>query len=169
MALSLTVNGEQRLLDIEGDTPLLWVLRDELGLKGTKFGCGVGLCGACTVHLDGQPVRSCSTPVESVAGGDVTTIEGLTNGDQLHALQEAWIAEGVPQCGYCQSGQIMSAAHLLASNPAPARDEIVAAMTGNLCRCGTYSRIIAAVESVAGSSSIEGSLAYDAVAVGEAN
>lgn len=169
MALSLTVNGEQRLLDIEGDTPLLWVLRDELGLKGTKFGCGVGLCGACTVHLNGQPVRSCSTPVESVAGGDVTTIEGLTNGDQLHALQEAWIAEGVPQCGYCQSGQIMSAAHLLASNPAPARDEIVAAMTGNLCRCGTYSRIIAAVESVAGSSSIEGSLAYDAVAVGEAN
>lgn len=169
MALSLTVNGEQRLLDIEGDTPLLWVLRDELGLKGTKFGCGVGLCGACTVHLNGQPVRSCSTPVESVAGGDVTTIEGLANGDQLHALQEAWIAEGVPQCGYCQSGQIMSAAHLLASNPAPARDEIVAAMTGNLCRCGTYSRIIAAVESVAGSSSTEGSLAYDAVAVGEAN
>ncbi|MBQ0831175.1 (2Fe-2S)-binding protein [Marinobacter sp.] len=169
MALSLTVNGEQRLLDIEGDTPLLWVLRDELGLKGTKFGCGVGLCGACTVHLNGQPVRSCSTPVESVVGGDVTTIEGLAKGDQLHALQEAWIAEGVPQCGYCQSGQIMSAAHLLASNPAPARNEIVAAMTGNLCRCGTYSRIIAAVESVAGSSSMEGSLAYDAAVVGEAN
>lgn len=169
MALSLTVNGEQRLLDIEGDTPLLWVLRDELGLKGTKFGCGVGLCGACTVHLNGQPVRSCSIPVEAVAGGDVTTIEGLANGGQLHALQEAWVAEGVPQCGYCQSGQIMSAAHLLASNSAPARDEIVAAMTGNLCRCGTYSRIIAAVESVAGSSSVEGSLAYDAAAVGEAN
>lgn len=169
MALSLTVNGEQRSLDIEGDTPLLWVLRDELGLKGTKFGCGVGFCGACTVHLNGQPVRSCSTSVESVAGGDVTTIEGLANGDQLHALQEAWIAEGVPQCGYCQSGQIMSAAHLLANNPAPARDEIVAAMTGNLCRCGTYSRIIAAVESVARSSSMEGSLAYDAAVVGEAN
>ena len=107
--------------------------------------------------------------MESVAGGDVTTIEGLANGDQLHALQEAWIAEGVPQCGYCQSGQIMSAAHLLANNPAPARDEIVAAMTGNLCRCGTYSRIIAAVESVARSSSMEGSLAYDAAVVGEAN
>ncbi len=126
MALSLTVNGEPRSLDVEGDTPLLWVVRDELGLKGTKFGCGAGLCGACTVHLNGQPVRSCSTPVEMAAGADV-----------------------VPQCGYCQSGQIMSAAHLLATNPSPSRDEIVAAMTGNLCRCGTYSRIIAAVESVA--------------------
>jgi isoquinoline 1-oxidoreductase alpha subunit len=162
MALSLTVNGEQRSLDIEGDTPLLWVLRDELGLKGTKFGCGVGLCGACTVHLNGQPVRSCSTPVASVSGSEVTTIEGLAEGAQLHALQEAWIAQGVPQCGYCQSGQIMSAAHLLANNPAPARDDIVAAMTGNLCRCGTYSRIIAAVESVAGSS-----LAYNAAVAGE--
>lgn len=164
MTLSLTVNGEQRSLDIEGDTPLLWVLRDELGLKGTKFGCGVGLCGACTVHLDGQPVRSCSTPVESAAGGKVTTIEGLAGNGRLHALQEAWIAQGVPQCGYCQSGQIMSAAHLLDTNPAPARDEIVAAMTGNLCRCGTYSRIIAAVESVAGES-----LAYNAAAAGESN
>lgn len=164
MTLSLTVNGEQRSLDIEGDTPLLWVLRDELGLKGTKFGCGVGLCGACTVHLDGQPVRSCSTPVESAAGGKVTTIEGLAGNGRLHALQEAWIAQGVPQCGYCQSGQIMSAAHLLDTNPAPARDDIVAAMTGNLCRCGTYSRIIAAVESVAGES-----LAYNAAAGGESN
>lgn len=159
MALSLTVNGEQRSLDIEGDTPLLWVLRDELGLKGTKFGCGAGLCGACTVHLDGQPVRSCLTPVESVTGGEVTTIEGLPEAGQLHALQEAWIAEGVPQCGYCQSGQIMTAAHLLATNPSPARSDIVDAMTGNLCRCGTYSRIIAAVESVA-----DGSLAYEASA-----
>lgn len=164
MTLSLTVNGEQRSLDIEGDTPLLWVLRDELGLKGTKFGCGVGLCGACTVHLDGQPVRSCSTPVESAAGGKVTTIEGLAGNGRLHALQEAWIAQGVPQCGYCQSGQIMSAAHLLDTNPAPARDDIVAAMTGNLCRCGTYSRIIAAVESVAGES-----LAYNVAAGGESN
>lgn len=162
MTLSLTVNGEQRSLDIEGDTPLLWVLRDELGLKGTKFGCGVGLCGACTVHLNGQPVRSCSTPVESAVDGEVTTIEGLAGNGQLHALQEAWIAQGVPQCGYCQSGQIMSAAHLLATNSSPARNDIVAAMTGNLCRCGTYSRIIAAVESVAGDS-----LAYDATAVGE--
>ena len=157
MAVSLTVNGDERSLNIEGDTPLLWVLRDELGLKGTKFGCGAGLCGACTVHLNGQPVRSCSTPVERAAGGEVVTIEGLTDGDRLHALQEAWIEHGVPQCGYCQSGQIMSAAHLLANNSTPSRDEIVAAMTGNLCRCGTYSRIIAAVESVAGSESSGGS------------
>ncbi|WP_296936573.1 (2Fe-2S)-binding protein [uncultured Marinobacter sp.] len=157
MAVSLTVNGDERSLDIEGDTPLLWVLRDELGLKGTKFGCGAGLCGACTVHLNGQPVRSCSTPVEMAVGGQVVTIEGLSDGDRLHALQEAWIEHGVPQCGYCQSGQIMSAAHLLANNPAPSREEIVAAMTGNLCRCGTYSRIIAAVESVAGSESSGGS------------
>ncbi|MGF2736792.1 (2Fe-2S)-binding protein [Marinobacter sp. DUT-1] len=148
MALRLTVNGETHLLDIEADTPLLWVLRDELGLPGTKFGCGAGLCGACTVHLNGQPVRSCSTPVEMAENGEVTTIEGLGSGDRLHALQQAWIDHGVPQCGYCQSGQIMSAAHLLATNPSPGRDEIVAAMTGNLCRCGTYSRIIAAVESV---------------------
>ncbi|TYC53317.1 (2Fe-2S)-binding protein [Marinobacter sp. BW6] len=153
MAVSLTVNGDERSLNIEEDTPLLWVLRDELGLKGTKFGCGAGLCGACTVHLNGQPVRSCSTPIEMAAGGRVTTIEGLREGDRLHALQEAWIEHGVPQCGYCQSGQIMSAAHLLANNPAPSREDIVAAMTGNLCRCGTYSRIIAAVESVAGAES----------------
>lgn len=148
MALSLTVNGEQRSLEVEGDTPLLWVIRDELGLKGTKFGCGAGLCGACTVHLNGEPVRSCSTPVELAAGAQVTTIEGLGDRDRLHALQEAWIEQGVPQCGYCQSGQIMSAAHLLATNSSPSRDDIVAAMTGNLCRCGTYSRIVAAVESV---------------------
>lgn len=153
MALRLTVNGKQHSLDVEGDTPLLWVIRDELGLKGTKFGCGAGLCGACTVHLNGQPVRSCSTPVEMAADGQVDTIEGLGGGEQLHALQHAWIEHGVPQCGYCQSGQIMSAAHLLANNPAPSRDDIVAAMTGNLCRCGTYSRIIAAVESVAAGSS----------------
>ncbi|WP_286222405.1 (2Fe-2S)-binding protein [Marinobacter apostichopi] len=152
MAASLTVNGVERLLEVEGDTPLLWVVRDELGLKGTKFGCGAGLCGACTVHLNGQPVRSCSTPVELAAGAQVTTIEGLGDQDRLHALQEAWIEQGVPQCGYCQSGQIMSAAHLLASNPSPSRDDIVAAMTGNICRCGTYSRIIAAVESVAADS-----------------
>ncbi|QSP94263.1 (2Fe-2S)-binding protein [Marinobacter salinisoli] len=150
MALRLKVNGEERSLEVDGDTPLLWVVRDELGLKGTKFGCGAGLCGACTVHLDGQPVRSCSTPVEMADGAEITTIEGLSDGDQLHALQQAWIDHNVPQCGYCQSGQIMSAAHLLANNPRPSRDEIVAAMTGNLCRCGTYARIVAAVESVAG-------------------
>ncbi len=153
MAVRLTVNGDVRSLDVEGDTPLLWVIRDELGLKGTKFGCGAGLCGACTVHLNGQPVRSCSTPVELAADSEVTTIEGLGNPDRLHALQQAWIEQGVPQCGYCQSGQIMSAAHLLDTNPSPSRDDIVAAMTGNICRCGTYSRIIAAVESVAGSQS----------------
>ncbi len=148
MTLSLTVNGEPRSLDIEADTPLLWVLRDELGLKGTKFGCGAGLCGACTVHLNGQPVRACSTPVELADGAEITTIEGLAPDGELHPLQQAWIEHGVPQCGYCQSGQIMSAAHLLATNPSPSREDIVAAMTGNLCRCGTYSRIVDAVESV---------------------
>lgn len=148
MTLSLTVNGEPRSLDIEADTPLLWVLRDELGLKGTKFGCGAGLCGACTVHLNGQPVRACSTPVELADGAEITTIEGLAPDGELHPLQQAWIEHGVPQCGYCQSGQIMSAAHLLATNPSPSREDIVAAMSGNLCRCGTYSRIVDAVESV---------------------
>ena len=155
MAVSLKVNGVERVLDVEQDTPLLWVVRDELGLKGTKFGCGAGLCGACTVHLNGRPVRSCSTPVELAAGAEVTTIEGLGNEDHLHALQEAWVEQGVPQCGYCQSGQIMSAAHLLATNPSPSRDDIVAAMTGNICRCGTYSRIVAAVESVAKRTSVD--------------
>ncbi|MEQ9547272.1 MAG: (2Fe-2S)-binding protein [Marinobacter sp.] len=148
MALSLMVNGEKRTLEVDGDTPLLWVIRDELGLKGTKFGCGAGLCGACTVHLDGQPVRSCSTPVDLVSGKSVTTIEGLTSDGELHPLQKAWIEHGVPQCGYCQSGQIMTAANLLEHNPAANRDDIVAALSGNLCRCGTYSKIIAAVESV---------------------
>lgn len=148
MAVSLTVNGNSQTIDVDGDTPLLWVVRDELGLKGTKFGCGMGLCGACTVHLNGQPVRSCSTPVEMADGGNVTTIEGLTPDGNLHPLQRAWIEHGVPQCGYCQSGQIMSAAHLLQHNSSPSRDEIVAAVSGNLCRCGTYSRIVAAVESV---------------------
>ena len=148
MPMNLTVNGQQRSLDVESDTPLLWVLRDELKLKGTKFGCGAGLCGACTVHLNGQPVRSCSTPASMADGQAITTIEGLGEAGQLHDLQQAWIDHGVPQCGYCQSGQIMSAAHLLANNPAPSRDDIVASLSGNLCRCGTYSRIIAAVESV---------------------
>ncbi|TNE82466.1 MAG: (2Fe-2S)-binding protein [Gammaproteobacteria bacterium] len=150
MAVNLTVNGENRSIEVEGDTPLLWVLRDELGLKGTKFGCGAGLCGACTVHLNGAPIRSCSTPLELAAGGEITTIEGLGEPGKLHPLQQAWVEHGVPQCGYCQSGQIMTAAHLLKTNPSPTRDEIVAAMTGNICRCGTYSRIVAAVESVVG-------------------
>ena len=150
MAFTLTVNGRQHSLDVEPDTPLLWVLRDELGLKGTKFGCGAGLCGACTVHLNGQPARSCSTPVEMAECAEITTIEGLSAAGELHPLQKAWVEQGVPQCGYCQSGQIMTAAHLLANNPSPDREQIVTAMTGNLCRCGTYPRIVAAVESVAG-------------------
>lgn len=148
MAVRLTVNGRERTLEVENDTPLLWVVRDELGLKGTKFGCGMGLCGACTVHLNGQPVRSCSTPVEMAEGADVVTIEGLAADGDLHPLQRAWVEHGVPQCGYCQSGQIMSAAHLLQNNRSPSREDIVAAVSGNLCRCGTYSRIVAAVESV---------------------
>lgn len=148
MAVRLTVNGAEQTIEVESDTPLLWVVRDELGLKGTKFGCGMGLCGACTVHLNGQPVRSCSTPVEMADGGDVTTIEGLSSDGDMHPLQQAWVEHGVPQCGYCQSGQIMSAAHLLQHKESPSREEIVAAVSGNLCRCGTYSRIVAAVESV---------------------
>lgn len=148
MAVRLTVNGKEQTIEVESDTPLLWVVRDELGLKGTKFGCGMGLCGACTVHLNGQPVRSCSTPVEMADGGDVITIEGLSSDGDMHPLQQAWVEHGVPQCGYCQSGQIMSAAHLLQHNESPSREEIVAAVSGNLCRCGTYSRIVAAVESV---------------------
>ncbi len=147
--LRFTLNGEARELDIEGDTPLLWVLRDELGMTGTKFGCGRGLCGACTVHVDGVPVRSCSTPISTVAGRSITTIEGLSdNGD--HPVQQAWIAENVPQCGYCQSGQIMSAAALLASNPRPKDADIDAAMSGNVCRCGTYGRIRRAIKRAAG-------------------
>lgn len=150
MAFSLTVNGHRHTVDVDPDTPLLWVVRDEIGLKGTKFGCGAGLCGACTVHVNGQPARSCSTPIELVDGADITTIEGLATEGRLHPLQQAWIDEGVPQCGYCQSGQIMTAAHLLANNASPSREEIVTAMTGNLCRCGTYARIVAAVEAVVG-------------------
>ncbi len=156
MALSLTVNGEKRTVEVDGDTPLLWVIRDELGLKGTKFGCGAGLCGACTVHLDGLPMRSCSTPVDMASGKSVTTIEGLSSSEEdLHPLQKAWIEHGVPQCGYCQSGQIMTAAYLLEHNPAAEREDIVAALSGNLCRCGTYSKIIAAVESVASGDSAD--------------
>lgn len=161
MAVSLIVNGQQRTLDIESDTPLLWALRDELNLKGTRFGCGVGLCGACTVHLDGQPVRSCSTPVDMANGRAVVTIEGLAPEGRMHDLQKAWVDFGVPQCGYCQSGQIMSAAHLLMTNSSPSREDIIASLSGNLCRCGTYSRIIAAVESV-----VEG---YQSVEAGQEN
>jgi isoquinoline 1-oxidoreductase subunit alpha len=140
-----TVNGKRVSLDSEDSTPLLWVLRDELKLTGTKYGCGVAQCGACTVHLDGVAARACVTPLSAVRGKRVTTIEGLSP-DSAHPLQKAWVAEQVPQCGYCQSGQIMKAAELLAKNKQPTRDEIVRHMDGNICRCGTYHRIAAAIE-----------------------
>src|SRR5438132_155308 len=142
--ITLKVNGKERALDVSPDTPLLWVLREKLQLTGTKFGCGMALCGACTVHLDGEAVRSCVTPVSRAAGKEVTTIEGLSP-NLGHPLQQAWIAEDVPQCGYCQSGQIMAAAVLLRENPRPTDADIDDAMTGNLCRCGTYQRIRRAI------------------------
>ena len=145
--ISLNVNGKGYDLDVQPDTPLLWVLRENVGLTGTKFGCGVGQCGSCTVHLDGKAVRSCQIPVASVAGKKITTIEGLS-ADSSHVLQKAWIAEQVPQCGYCQSGQIMAAAALLAKNPRPTDDDIDAGMT-NICRCGTYQRIRRAIHRAA--------------------
>jgi isoquinoline 1-oxidoreductase subunit alpha len=145
----LTINGRAQSVDVAPDTPLLWVLRDTLGLTGTKFGCGMAQCGACTVHLDGDAVRSCSTPVSAVGSKKVTTIEGLS-ADGSHPLQSAWVAEQVPQCGYCQSGQIMQAAALLAKTPAPSDGDIDAAMAGNLCRCGTYQRIRSAIHRAAG-------------------
>ncbi len=145
---NFTVNGEAIEVDAEPNTPLLWVLREHLKITGTKFGCGVGQCGVCMVHLDGAATYSCLTPVSAVEGREVTTIEGLS-ADGSHPLQEAWVAEQVPQCGYCQSGQIMRAADLLANNPNPSREEIVAHMSTNICRCGTYSRIISAIERAA--------------------
>jgi isoquinoline 1-oxidoreductase alpha subunit len=143
--ISFKLNGSEQQLDSDPATPLLWVLRDELGLTGTRFGCGMGLCGACTVHIDGVAMRSCSIPIEGVAGRAVTTIEALGGN---HPLQRAWVEYNVPQCGYCQSGQIMSAAALLAGSPSPGRAEIRAAMAGNICRCGTYNKILQAIESV---------------------
>jgi isoquinoline 1-oxidoreductase alpha subunit len=146
--VAFTVNGVRREVGVDADTPLLWVLREHLGLTGTKFGCGIASCGACTVHLDGQAVRSCATPVAMVEGRSVTTIEGLS-ADGSHPLQKAWIAEQVPQCGYCQSGQIMQAATLIARNKAPTREDIVEHMDGNICRCGTYLKIISAIQRAA--------------------
>lgn len=148
MPVELTVNGRPTRLDVDLDMPLLWALRDHLGLTGTKFGCGMALCGACTVHVNGQPVRACVTPVSAVSGSQVTTIEGLS-GPAGKAVQEAWVKLDVPQCGYCQSGQIMAAAALLASNPAPTDEDIDAALAGNICRCATYVRIRAAVHEAA--------------------
>lgn len=145
MKFTLGVNGEQRTVDVEPDTPLLWVLRDELRLTGTKFGCGVAQCGACTVHLNGMPRRSCVTPVESAAGQQITTIEGL-KGPEADALRAAWAKFDTPQCGYCQSGQIMTAAALLAFTPKPADEDIDNALAGNICRCATYVRIRKAVK-----------------------
>jgi len=150
MAYRLKINGKVHTVDVEGDTPLLWALRDTLGYLGTKYGCGIAQCGACTVHVDGQPMRSCSTPVEAIGDAAITTIEGVGASAVGKKVQAAWIALDVPQCGYCQSGQIMSASALLASNPKPSDEDIDAAMAGNLCRCGTYPRIRKAIKSAAG-------------------
>jgi isoquinoline 1-oxidoreductase alpha subunit len=146
---SVTVNGRRHDIDLPPDTPLLWALRDHLGLTGTKFGCGMALCGACTVHVDGQPMRSCVTPLSAVANKKVTTIEALGADKVGQAVQSAWIEIGVPQCGYCQAGQIMTATALLKSKPKPTDAEIDQAMTGNICRCGTYGRIRTAIKQVA--------------------
>ena len=146
--VALTVNGQQHDVAVAPNTPLLWVLREHLKLTGTKFGCGIAACGACTVHINGEAVRSCAMPVSLVAGKSITTIEGLSP-DGSHPLQKAWVAEQVPQCGYCQSGQIMQAATLLAGTKKPTREDIVAHMDGNICRCGTYLRIISAIERAA--------------------
>jgi isoquinoline 1-oxidoreductase alpha subunit len=147
--IAITVNGTPHQLDVENEMPLLWVLRDEIGLTGTKFGCGIAACGACTVHVDGKPVRSCSVPIGSVAGAQVTTIEGLSP-DSKHPVQQAWLAEEVPQCGYCQSGQIMAVAAYLKANPNPTDADIDTNLT-NICRCGTYERLRRAVHRAAAS------------------
>jgi isoquinoline 1-oxidoreductase subunit alpha len=155
MSVTFNLNGKPVTAQAEPDTPLLWVIRDELGLTGTKFGCGMALCGACTVHLDGQPVRSCQTPVSAAAGKRVATVESLS-ANNSHPLQVAWIKHDVPQCGYCQSGQLMSAAALLAANKNPSDAQIDAAMSGNICRCGTYNQIRAAIKDAAASMTKEG-------------
>ena len=149
MAITLTVNGRTRTLDVEPDTPLLWVLRETLGLTGTKFGCGIATCGACTVHLDGRAVRTCTLPVSAAEGMAITTIEGLAPDGKLHEVQQAWIEHEVPQCGYCQSGMIMAVSALLEQRPDPTDEQIDAAIT-NICRCGTFVRVRRAIHSVAG-------------------
>ena len=144
-----TLNGNTVETDVSGDTPLLWVVRDYFKLKGSKFGCGLGLCGACSMRVDGESVRTCILPLSAVAGRSVMTIEGLGSKDQPHVLQDEWVAKGVPQCGYCQPGQLMSASALLDANPSPTAEEIDAAMSGNICRCGTYPRIRQAIQAAA--------------------
>ena len=153
--IKLTINGQAQDVDVAGDTPLLWVLRDTLGLTGTKYGCGKPLCGACTVHVDGAPTRACVTPAESVAGRSITTIEGLSS-NRSHPVQQAWIQMDVPQCGYCQPGQTMAAVALLKQNPKPTDADIDSAMSGNICRCGTYVRIREAIKEAAQSSGQRG-------------
>ncbi len=148
MAITLTVNGQPRSLDVEPDMPLLWAVRETLGLTGTKFGCGIAACGACTVHLNGRAVRSCTLPVSSAEGASVTTIEGLAGGDTLNAVQQAWVTHQVPQCGYCQSGMIMAVTALLAEHPRPSDQEIDAGIT-NICRCGTFVRVRRAIHAIA--------------------
>src|SRR3954471_13323860 len=145
--IRFSVNGKAHELDVEPDTPLLWALREQLGLTGTKFGCGISACGACTVHLDGRPVRSCTLPISIADGKSVTTIEGLATDGTLHKVQQAWIAHQVPQCGYCQSGMIMAVAGFLAQNPMPTDDEIDGAIT-NICRCGTFARVRTAIQEI---------------------
>ena len=156
--IEFTLNGQAVSTDVDPSTPLLWVVRDQFKLKGSKFGCGAGLCGACTMHADGAALKTCVTPIAVVAGKAITTIEGLGTPDDLHPLQAAWHDHSVPQCGYCQSGQIMAAAALLDANPNPSTDEIDAAMSGNICRCGCYPRSKRAIQSVS-----EGALAYNAM------
>jgi len=149
MGTSIKINGVERTVDVDGDTPLLWVLRDVLGMTGTKFGCGMALCGACTVHLDGTAIRSCITPIDSIGTSEITTIEAIGATPTGAKIQQAWLDREVPQCGYCQSGQIMSATALLASNPRPSDTDIDDAMSGNICRCGTYVRIREAIKQAA--------------------
>ena len=167
MSISLIVNGAAHTLDVEPDMPLLWALREQLNLTGTKFGCGIAACGACTVHLDGRPVRSCTLPISAADGKVVTTIEGLADGATLHAVQQAWIEHQVPQCGYCQSGMIMAVSALLAANPAPSDAEIDGAIT-NVCRCGTYPRIRKAILAATGKAAAATSAPATAPAMGEA-
>ncbi|HBJ90928.1 MAG: (2Fe-2S)-binding protein [Gammaproteobacteria bacterium] len=166
MSTSFWINGEQQTVDVDPSKPLLWVLREQLALTGTKFGCGIAQCGACTVHIDGQAMRSCVTPISRVEGRQVTTIEGLRSDDgELHPLQQAWIEHQVPQCGYCQAGQLMSASALLSNNPSPSDADIDAAMSGNICRCGMYGRIREAIKTTSVASATHEKLFYNGAEV----